>query len=223
MRVDRNARQKAELHVLDVVVGVEADDRLDERIGSHLIDKPLIMALNRLDLHHLVRKVHGGKLSRASSFDGAHEPVLRSQNEIQVFPGQSVPESLAEKRIRPFELKEEVRVKFRRNVTVMWLQILVFIPSQQARDALGEAVVLVAEVANVPQTRQLSASDCIHVWLTRSRGEMIPIRVSLGSLIAGSTRRRSRSVRSRRRCLCRWRLSFGDLRSRFARRRSRCR
>ena len=181
------------------------------------------MALNRLDLHHLVRKVHGGKLSRASSFDGAHEPVLRSQNEIQVFPGQSVPESLAEKRIRPFELKEEVRVKFRRNVTVMWLQILVFIPSQQARDALGEAVVLVAEVANVLQTRQLSASDRIHVWLTRSRGEMIPIRVSLGSLIAGSTRRRSRSVRSRRRCLRNRRFCLRDLCSRFARGRSRCR
>ena len=43
----------------------------------------------------------------------------------------------------------------------MRLQILVLVPSQQARDALGEAVVLGAEVANVPQTRQLSASDCI--------------------------------------------------------------
>ena len=40
VRVDRNARQKAELHVLDVVVGVEADDRLDERIGSTLSISP---------------------------------------------------------------------------------------------------------------------------------------------------------------------------------------
>ena len=65
------------------------------------------MALNRLDLHHLVRNLHRGKLSSTSSLHGAHEPILRSQNEIEVFPGQGVPESLAEKRIRPFELKEE--------------------------------------------------------------------------------------------------------------------
>ena len=158
-RIDRNSREKSELHILDVVVGVEADDRLHKRIGSHLIDKPLIMALNRLDLQHLVRKVHRGKLSRTSSLHSAHEPVLRSQNEIEVFPGQGVPESLSEKRICSFELEVEVRVKFRRNVTVVRLQILVLVPSQQARNALGEAVVLIAEVANVSQARQLSASD----------------------------------------------------------------
>ena len=141
----------------------------------------------------------------------------------EIFPGQGKPESLSEKRVCSFELEEEIRVKLRRNVTVVWLQILVLVPSQQARNALGEAVVLIAEVANVPQSWQLSAPDGVDIWLTRSRGEMIPLRISLGPLSSGSTRRRSRSVPSRRRCLRNRRFCLGDLCSRFARGRSRCR
>ena len=38
VRIDRNPREESELHVLDVIFGVEADDQLHERIGSYLID-----------------------------------------------------------------------------------------------------------------------------------------------------------------------------------------
>ena len=124
--------------------------------------------------------------------------------------GQLGSESLLQVAVHALEVEVELVVELRRDVSVVGLQKLVVVTTQQTRNTLGELEVVVAQTSKI-----FSAPDGELPALARSRGEKVPFGVSRWS--QGRFSRRLRSTRSRGRSTCNWRLLLGNLGGRLHR------
>ena len=80
---------------------------------------------------------------------------------IEVLPREREPEALLHEAVETFERQVQVRIEIRRDVSVMRLKVFVFVAAEKARDPLCKAEIIIVEMTDVLQSRQLVASDRI--------------------------------------------------------------
>ena len=149
---NRDPRVESSLEIFHRELVVKRDDLLDQWSCSHLLDEGLVMSLASLHMSDAIRHVQGCQFPDNARLDSTHEPILCPQDQIQILLGQLGSESLLQV-IHALEVEVELVVELRRDVTVMWLQKLVVVTTQQTRNTLGELEVIVAKTSKISKAR----------------------------------------------------------------------
>ena len=175
--INRDPRVESSLEIFHRELVVKRDDLLDQWSCSHLLDEGLVMSLAGLHRGDAIRHVQGCQFPDNARLDSTHEPILCPQDQIQILLGQLGSESLLQVAVHALEVEVELVVELRRDVTVVGLQKLVVVTTQQTRNTLGELKVVVAQTSKISKARQFSAPDGELPVLASSRGEKVPLAV----------------------------------------------
>ena len=136
------------------------------------------MSLASLHMGDAIRHVQGCQFPDNARLDSTHEPILCPQDQIQILLGELGSESLLQVAVHALEVEVELVVELQRDVTVVGLQKLVVVTTQQTRNTLGELEVVVVQTSKISKARQFSTPDGEFPALARSRGEKAPFGVS---------------------------------------------
>ena len=138
---------------------VQRNHLFDKGGSPDLVNQSLVVALTSFDMRDPVGHVKGRQFPGDATLDATKKSVLRLQEQVEILPGELSSVSLLQVGVHALEVEEELGVKVRRDVAVMWQQILVVVASEQARNALGEPEVLVGQTTQVTQARQIIAPN----------------------------------------------------------------
>ena len=209
VRENWNAWKHSTSKLLHAELVVQRNHLFDKWGSPDLVNQSLVVALTSFDMRDAVGHVKGRQFPGDATPDAAKKSVLGLQDQVEILPGELSSVALLQVTIHVLEVEEQLGVKLRWDDAVMWQQILVVVTSKQARDALGEPVVLIGQSSQVAQARQVIAPNSEVTALARSRGVEVPLGVPLWTV--WRIRRGLRSTRSRGSCCGGRRLLLGNL------------